>query len=478
MSPEISKLQQAFNPGTVVVVGDKQQNNYMWLKALKEFKGNLYSVQIDPREIPEIEKLGITNYRTLDEVPDPVDYVIVAVPRQVSPGIVADCIRKKASGVALFTSGFAETGTPEGIQLQEVLRDMAVKSNLNLVGPNCMGLYNRRLNLKHSVTQPGGSPGEAGFISQSGTHATFFCEEGEIHGVKVALSASYGNAIVLDSVDFLQFMAQYGEIKVIGMYIEGVKDGIKFFRTLRKIVPQKPVVIWKAGLTEDGSRAALSHTASLAESPVIWDSLFKQTGAIPVGSRAELIEVIKSLIYIKPVIGIKAGLIAMSGGQSVVFSEAFAKAGLKVPRLSPESYKTFSAFFNVIGGSYQNPLDVSWNLPSVEVMIKMLEILSSDSNIDMIALEVSPFFQAKRWEDHPDFFNEMSQALVKFRDNWPKPFFLVVVPGPRELAALEIRDKLKNVGLPSFSSFESAACTINKVANYYRFLAKSHEDNR
>lgn len=475
MSPDKNKLQRAFNPGTVVVVGDKLQNYFMWLKALKDFTGKLYSVQIDPREISEIEKLGFTNYRALDEVPGPIDYVVVAVPRQVSPRIVADCIRKDAAGVALFTSGFAETNTPEGINLQETLKEMALKSNLNLIGPNCMGLYNRKLNLKHSVTQPGGSPGDAGFISQSGTHATFFCEEGEAHGVKVAKSVSYGNAIVLDGVDFLELMALDNEIKVIGMYIEGVKDGRKFFRSLKNIALKKPVVIWKAGLTEDGSRAAASHTASLAESPPIWDSLFKQTGAIPAGSRSELIDIIKTLLYVKPVNGIKAGLIAMSGGQSVVFSESFARAGLKVPRLSPRSYEAFSSFFNIIGGSYQNPLDVSWNLPSVEIMIKMLEILASDSNLDMIALEVSPFFQAKRWEDHPEFFNEMSQALLQFRNRCAMPFFLVIIPGPRELTALDIRNKFRDLGIPSFSSFESAALALKKVADYYSFLAKSRE---
>lgn len=445
----------------------------MWLKALKDFKGKVYSVQIDPREIPEIENLGFTNYLTLDEVPGPVDYVVIAVPRQVSPRIVADCIRKDVGGAALFTSGFAETGTPEGIKLQDILKDMALKSGLNLVGPNCMGLYNRRLGLRHSVTQPSGGDGEVGFISQSGTHATFFCEEGELHGVRAAKSASYGNAIVLDSVDYLEFLAQDPEIKVIGMYIEGVREGRKFFRSLKKIAPEKPVVIWKAGLTEDGSRAAASHTASLAESPLIWSSLFKQTGAIPAESRSELIDIIKTLIYVKPVRGTRAGLIAMSGGQSVVFSEAFARAGLKVPRLSQKSYEAFASFFNVIGGSYQNPLDVSWNLPSVDIMVKMLDILASDSSLDIIALEVSPFFQTKMWESHPEFFDEMCRAIVSFKSRCLKPFCLVVIPGPQEQAAREIRNKFKDMGVPSFNSFETSALSLKRVADYYSFLTSN-----
>src|SRR4030042_6388051 len=157
-SSELTKdpknLDRAFNPRTVAVVGDKQQSNYMWLRGVSNFRGKVYSVQIDPREIPGIEALGVTNYLSLLDIPEPVDYVVCAVPRAVSPRIVQDCIKKEVGAVHLFTSGFAETGTEEGIRLQSIITQMAKEANLNLIGPNCMGIYTPRIGLCVFGPQP------------------------------------------------------------------------------------------------------------------------------------------------------------------------------------------------------------------------------------------------------------------------------------------------------------------------------------
>src|SRR5260370_1285059 len=114
----IARLDRALNPRVVAVVGDKKAMGYMWLHAMKTFTGKLYSVQIDPNEIPGIEELGVDNYKSLADVPDEIDYVLCAVPRPVAGRIVADCVAKRVGAVALFTSGFAETETEDGIDAQ------------------------------------------------------------------------------------------------------------------------------------------------------------------------------------------------------------------------------------------------------------------------------------------------------------------------------------------------------------------------
>ena len=164
-------LDRAFNPRTVAVVGDKRAMGYLWLRSMSTFQGKVYSVQIDPNEIPGIEELGVPNYSSLLEIPDEIDYVVCAVPRQISPRVVADCIEKGVGAVTLFTSGFAETETEEGIQLQKQVGEMARSApggGLLLIGPNCMGIYNRRLGLRHSWDQPAGDAGNVGFISCCG----------------------------------------------------------------------------------------------------------------------------------------------------------------------------------------------------------------------------------------------------------------------------------------------------------------------
>jgi acyl-CoA synthetase (NDP forming) len=107
------RLRRVFDPRTIAVVGDKQAMGYMWLRNMRTFQGPVYSVQIDPNEIPGIEALGIPNYQSLLDIPDEIDYTVCAVPRPVAPRIVADCVKKGVGGVTLFTSGFAETGEAE-----------------------------------------------------------------------------------------------------------------------------------------------------------------------------------------------------------------------------------------------------------------------------------------------------------------------------------------------------------------------------
>src|SRR5512137_191819 len=194
---------------------------YVWQRNMSTFTGKLYSVQIDPSELPGIEQLGVKNYKSLLDIPEPVDYVLVAVPRAVAPRIIGDCIRKGVGGVSLFTSGFAETHSDEGASLQETLIQMARDANLNLIGPNCMGV-------RQDINQYHGQSGPVGFISQSGTHAIFFSQVGARHGLLISKSVSYGNGAVLDSPDYLDYFADDAETKVIGLYVEGVKDGRMF----------------------------------------------------------------------------------------------------------------------------------------------------------------------------------------------------------------------------------------------------------
>ena len=251
-----SGLDRAFHARTVAVVGDKRANGYLFLKALKAFQGKVYSVQIDPQELSGIQELGFPNYSSLQEVPEPVDYVICAVPRAASVRIVKDCIQKRVGAVHLFTSGFAETGTEEGKRLQDEIARLAREANLNLIGPNCMGLYNPSIGLRFGSDLYVGEGGQVGVIAQSGTHMSHFGIIGPSYGVITTLGVSYGNAVVLDSPDFLELLNRDPRTKAIALYVESVKDGRRFFRALKEASRERPVVIWKGGETEAGTRGS------------------------------------------------------------------------------------------------------------------------------------------------------------------------------------------------------------------------------
>ena len=462
------KLDRAFNPRSVAVVGDKMEMGYMWLRGLANFHGRVYSVQIDENELPGIEALGVKNYFSLLDIPDDVDYVIVAVPRGAAPKIVNDCIQKRVGGVMLFTSGFAETNTEEGIRLQGIITEMAREADLNLIGPNCVGIFNPKIGLRNALDQYSGDGGNVGFISQSGTHATFFSLVGEVNGIRVSKSVSYGNAVVLDSADYLEYLGEDEDTKIIGLYIEGVKKGRQFFSSLREIAKRKPVLIWKGGETAEGTRATASHTASLAESPLIWDALIRQCGAIKVDSLDETIDVIKALLYAKPATGARVGLCAMTGGQSVVITDAFAKEGLEVPLLTDRSYREFATFFNTIGSSYRNPLDISSNLRSTDNIIRCIDILSEDEMIDTVVLELSMVFLTRLSWLIPNLFDSLIDALTLYKARSNKPFITILIPAHAESETIEARKILVQRDIPSFPSFERGAKALKKVVEYYR----------
>jgi acyl-CoA synthetase (NDP forming) len=455
----------------VAVVGARQVDDYMWLRNMSTFTGGpVYSVNIDPHEIPGIAALGFTNYARLTDIPEPVDFVVVAVPRRAAPLVLRDAIAKGVAGVAMFTAGFAETAEEEGRQLQLTITTLAREANIALIGPNCMGVYHPRLGIRNHAEQPSGVAGNVGFLSQSGTHAINFSLYGASQGLQVSKAISYGNAVVLDSPDLLEYLLEDDETTVIGMYIEGPRDGRRLFEVIKRIPPRKPLLIWRGGQTAAGSRATASHTASLAQSGAIWEALFRQTGAIPVDSLEEMVDTIKALQWLTPSTGQRFGLVTMTGGPSVVITDTFARMGLEIPTLTAASYESFQGFFNIIGGSYKNPIDMGMNWAG-ENLAEIMRILLEDPNIDAVVNDLPLTFLYRRMARQPDFKAQLFSTLSAMRARYPKPLLAVVGFSPFEKEEVDMRRELLEVGIPAFHNFERAARAFKNASNYHRFRA-------
>ena len=465
------RLTRLLNPRSVAVVGAKQANDYRWLRCASTFQGPVYSVNIDPHETAGIEALGVHNYQRLLDIPGPVDYVIVSVPREVAPIVLRDCIAKGVGGAMLFTSGFSETGTDKGRELERTITQMAGEANLPLIGPNCMGVFHPKIGLRNFPELYAGESGPVGFLSQSGTHSYNFALMGYLNGIRVSTLISYGNAVILDSPDYLGYLRDDPETSIIGMYIEGVRDGRRLFHLLQELTPHKPVVIWKGGQTEPGTRATASHTGSLAESMVIWRAVMRQTGAIEVNSLEEMPDTVKALLYLPPTCQDRVALISMTGGQSVVTTDAFAHAGLQVPTLSEHSYARLGSFFNIVGGSYRNPIDMGSNWEVGEQTSAILEILDDDPQVDIIAFELSLNMLFRRMEAHAPFRAFLLDMLISHKRRTRKPFLAIVTPSYVPDAEVELTQLLLAEGIPSFPTFQRAAKALQGCISYQRFLA-------
>jgi acyl-CoA synthetase (NDP forming) len=464
------RLDRMFNPKTVVVVGDKGPN-YMWLQNNMPFKekgGNLYSVQLDAKEIEGIEKLGITNYTSLAAVPGPIDYALVAVPRHVAPFILKDLIAVGANGAGFFTSGFAETGEEQGIKLQQTIVDMAKPANFNLVGPNCMGLYLPKVGVRFNNDAPIADDGRIGFISQSGTHGIMFSLVAAANGMHLSRCASFGNAVILEAADYIEYLADDDETDVIGMYVEGARNGRRFFEVLKEACKKKPVVVWKGGQTGAGARATMSHTGSLATDQAIWDGMVRQCGAIATNNLDETIDVMKALTLAKKPHGKGMALLAQTGGQSVSITDAFAKQGFDVPRFSDATYAELESFFNIVGGSFQNPLDMAGTIQGkTETLLRILNIVDADENVDAMAMELSAMFAARQWKSKPETLIETLDTLKAHQEKSDNPFFAVLHPAHEGEYIASIQPKFHERGIPVFASFERAAAAMRRVYDYH-----------
>ena len=466
LETDFSRLRRAFNPEIVAVVGDSKGGGFHWLKNLSTFQGKVYSVQVNPESIEGIRALGIENYTSLLDIPGAVDYVIVNTPRALAPQILADCIAKGAGAVHFFTSGFAETAGEEGMKLERALTEMAERARFPIIGPNCRGIFTPKIGLRQISEQYSGVCGSIGLITQSGGHAMNFSREAYPQGLLLNKSVSYGNGIVLDASNFLEYFARDPEIKVIAMYLEGVRNGRRFFKVLREVVAKKPVVIWKGGITADGGRAIASHTGSLAVPAAIWKSLVKQCGAIPVAGMEELIDTLKALLFLPEFTGDKVGVAGGAGGQSIAITDILAGAGLRVPPLSKESYDELATFFSLVGGSYRNPLDTDVGRNRRE-LARIFEILARDTNIDILMLlsRTGTFMFAK------EVLEADIKAVLNVRQKTAKPV-LAVLPYTTPEEMVEARDTLPRFqegGVPVFPTMERAVRALKNVLDFHRW---------
>ena len=472
----IDNLRRAFNARAVAVIGDKRMGGYLWLRAMARFSRKLYSVQIDPNEIPGIEAMGIANVKSLAEVPEPIDYAVSAVPRQVAPRILKDCITAGVRGIGFFTSGFSETGEETGVRLERELRRAAADSDIALVGPNCMGLYNPSIGLCNFPDLATGAGGDVCFISQSGTHSINFCMQAPIRGLRINKAASIGNVLMLEAADYLDVMSDDPATRAIGMYLEGVRDGRRFLSSLKRAAARHPVVVWKGGTTDAGGRATFSHTGSLATPAAVWRAVMTYGGAVSVASLDAMLDAMELLARGRRVGGRGMGLVAMTGGQSVVITDTFASAGLEVPALSAASYAELEGFFNIIGGSYRNPLDAGGTIGMGHDqgnLDRILDILERDSAIDGIVLEIGTGLRAARWADHEDELTGLLDKLAEFNRRSRKAFAVILHPAHVEQIVARARALARGRGLVVLESFERAAAAFAAAAEYWEGRAAS-----
>lgn len=470
---KLQELDTIFYPQSIAIVGvsqDEQKMGNRYLRALlsQGFKGKIYPVNPNSNNI-----LGLKTYPNLQSIPEPVDYVYVTIPRDRVLSLLDDCAAKKVKAVGFFTAGFSETGEKEGIELEKEILKKAQEGGFRIIGPNCLGIYSPRANIPCSVLS--GLLGEVGsiaFLSQSGSIILRTVQKGIASGVHFSKAVNFGNGCDLDSIDFLEYFASDPETKVIGAYLEGIRDGSRFLQTIKEISKRKPLVIWKGGKTETGIRAATSHTGALTSSALIWKVALKQAGVIEVHNLEGLVDTLLAFQELPLLRGyavtIVSGLVNGGGGQSVSAADTCGYLGLELPPFRDKTKKQLNALLGQVGTILHNPLDVSQALTRIETIRRAIEIASADQRINLIIIQENVDLilrlQPGKW------IEQMSDMIVALRNERKKPIVVALEAELAEAERMTMTRKLLAVHIPVFPTLERAAKAIANMRQYSDYL--------
>ncbi len=436
----------------------------MFVHALQHmgFPGPIYA--INPR-LQEV--LGLPCYPSLLDVPGPVDHVISSIPASGVLELMDHAAAKGVHSVHFFTAGFRETGDEERAALEQEMLRRARAAGVRIIGPNCMGLYCPAAKVAFSRDSPKES-GNVAFISQSGLNAEEMITYSSLRGIRFSKVVSYGNAVDLDESDFLEYCALDPETSVITTYIEGVEDGRRFLKALSAASAAKPTIVLKGGVTGAGSRAADSHTGSLAGSAAVWESACRQAGALTVQTLAELEDMAVAFSFLKRPAGRGVAIMGIGGGSSVLSADAAEREGLRVPALSEELQAKLRQFTPVAGTSVRNPLDTV-GISAGEQFQEAVRIVASSPDIHLLLIQSRIDWSPGRDRDSMEFVAQGVEALVEAAKVAGKPVVAVIWP-PTSVETmarvLAFQDRCARAGLPVFWGVHRALHAVSRLIEW------------
>lgn len=471
----IQRLNRAFNPESVAIVGASNNPNsfgYLFMDWFIQagYSGKLYPVNPKGEEI-----IGCQSYKNLTDIPGEIDYVICCIAGNMVPDLIRQCAAKNARVVHIFTGRMSESGDAKGMELEMEIARLAKANDISIIGPNCVGIYHPKAKLTTNYDQSM-VPGPVGAIFQSGGMSWDYTRYASLRGVTFSKVISLGNAIDLNESDYLDYLAQDEETKVIVMYLEGVKEGRRFFKTLREAASRKPIIALKGGKSESGTKRTMSHTASLAGSYNTWGTLFHQCNVTQAEDLTELIDLTVAFQFMAPLTGKKAGVVGGGGGKSVLSADEVERAGFNLIPLPPHVRNYIMERNPEMVDWMGNPVDLSLTPGTKMKSSEFLRRMAESPEFDLLfcaTTEDQPSGE-KGWTD---WVISDTDEFLKLAAEKLKPIVLTIgnpelttkqVENWRWRTLLEQRERMIASQLPTFSSVSRAALAVNKLVNYYQ----------
>ena len=294
------------------------------------FRGAIYLVNPKGGNIA-----GRPAFKSLTDIPGPVDLAVVTVPAAKVIGLIPQLREKGIVGMLLVTSGFSETGK-KGVRLEKRLMEEAHEAGIIILGPNTMGICNPHDNLFCTYQNVRPRPGSTTLVTQSGNLGTQLLVFAENEGIGIRAFIGSGNEAMITIEDYMDCLEFDDLTKTVVLYIESLKDGRRFFETTRRISRNKPVLMLKGGRTRAGHRAAASHTGALASNIKVFEAACRHAGVVMVETSMDLLDLSAAFSSLPPAKGKRVAIMTLGGGWGVVTADLCAEHGLEVPELSPD----------------------------------------------------------------------------------------------------------------------------------------------
>ena len=455
--PDSSYMDLFFNARSVALIGASPETgkvgNSVFESLVKhEYRGKVFPV--NAKGYPEI--MGIKAYRSLDEINEPIDVVVVTVDLKYVPDLLRSCGKKGIHNMVIISGGGKELGG-ERADIEQQIKELSSQLKVRIIGPNCIGIFNgeNRLDCAFQGHQRMLRPknGEVAFLSQSGTVGIAFMETSDAFGMSKMIS--YGNRSDVDEADMVWYLSEDPQTNVIGLYVEGLGDGRKFINTAKKVIQErnKPIVVFKNGRSDRGAKQAASHTGSLGGSYNIVKGAFDQIGIISVDSYEELTGSLKALTWQPIPKGNRVAMVTNGAGPIIAAIDQFERLGLQLAQISEQTIRSFKDHYPatyVIG----NPCDITGSANSDDYKYA-IQAFMDDGNVDIIM----PWFV---FQDDP-LEETIVDVLAAFQKQKRKPILVGAMGGP---FTQQICKRIEDANVPTYNSVISWVTAAGSLAKW------------
>lgn len=482
MEQSVAKqLEYLFSPKSVAVIGASNSPGKWGYNIFNRTVRTSSDIEVYPINPNAEDVLGVKAYRSVTEVPGPLDLAVVVIPPGAVPVAMEECVRKGIKAAVIITAGFKETGQ-EGAELEEQVVEIARQGGIRFAGPNCNGHFNTAADF--FTTGGSGKKGPLALVSQSGNFGGHILQRGAARGIGFSKYVSSGNEADLHLEDYIEYFAEDEQTRVIGAYIEGLRDGRRFLELARKIIEKKPIIVMKVGRTVEGRQAAQSHTGALAGSDEIYDAAFRQSGVIRVDEVDDLFDVALALLHQPLPGGRRVGILTIGGGFGVVATDACRKLGLEIPPLSEETTRTLSKYLPS-RWSHANPVDMAGDtMGSYPCLGTLLKAENIDAVLGVGCVGLPSRGLGPAGDVASDRAREYNRQMVEGELNlvdglvervgrYHKPLILTSSSN-REISAAIAR--LEDNGIFGYPTPETGARVLSHLVRYSEYIRESAEE--